>query len=280
MLTWGLEGNLHCFDLYTGKEIWTSPIAPSRQLITCLPNATGSVALVFGGWDERPRVIDCSSGLTIVRLPKEMKDVESGAISSDGSLVALVATDSSVTLFDARSGQVKGRLVTQPPSRLYKTAFSPDGSSIAATAGNGTAIVWKTADGVLQNVLAKRQYVNDNAYLTFLPDGQRIVLETGKDQTSIVDISTSDNVVTIQRSPGVGGVVSAIASRDGSLIALSSLGRVTVHETATGVMMYEMNQVDYYPSLSPDGSRIAIRTSESVAGVYEISPATLQADSR
>lgn len=278
IITWGISGALASFDLTTGKQQWNSEIAPSTQLITCLPDANGRIALILGGWDDRPRVIDCLTGLTIVRLPKNTRDIESGVISPDGSMVALCGRDSSVSIYDARTGSLKHRLVGTTPTQFFRAAFSPAGNQVVATASNGTAIVWNVAEGLVQSVIAKRQYVNDNSYITFLPDGSRVVLETGKDQTSIVDVATGENVVTMARSPGVGGVMTVVPSRDGSKIALSSLGRVTVHETSTGVMIYEMRQVDYHPSFSPDGSRLALRTSESEAGVYLISPAILQAD--
>ncbi|MBK6292733.1 MAG: VWA domain-containing protein [Ignavibacteria bacterium] len=279
ILTWGLTGVLASYDLNTGKQQWTAEIAPSTQLITCSPNADGTIALVLGGWDDRPRVIDCVTGLTIARLPKNTRDIESGIISPDGSMVALCSRDSSISIYDARSGTLRQRLTGSTPTQFIKAAFSPSSTQIVATAANGTAVVWNVAEGLVQRVIAKRQYVNDNSYVTFLPDGSRVVLETGKDQTSIVDIASGENIVTMQRTLGVGGVMTAVSSRDGSRVALSSLGRVTVHETATGVMIYEMRQVDYNPSFSADGSRLALRTSESEAGVYEISPAILQADS-
>ncbi|MCX6139722.1 MAG: VWA domain-containing protein, partial [Candidatus Kapabacteria bacterium] len=133
LLTWGLNGQLHCFDLLSGNERWTMSIAPSAQLISVSQNTKGTMAFVLGGWDERPRVIDCVSGLTIARLPKDTKEIDFGVMSGDGSQVALICKDSSLQLYDSRSGRLLHKLTTAPIARLYRTAFSPDGSKIEHT---------------------------------------------------------------------------------------------------------------------------------------------------
>lgn len=278
LCTWELSGTIDCYDIASRSLQWRHEIALSKQLITVLPDRAGSTALIIGGWVDLPRTISCETGLTIAQLPKDSKAVQSGSISSDGTMVALCGRDSSVTIYDSRSGAVRHKLVSNSPTQFYAAAFSPNGSRIVATTGMGQAQVWNTTDGALLRTIAKRQYINDNAYVTFMPDGSRVILETGKDETSIIDVETGETLVTMQRSAGYGGVVSAVASFDGALVALSSLGRLTIHETSSGVMIYEMRQVDYHPSFSPDAKRMFVRTSEPDAGIYDIIPAILQSD--
>jgi len=277
--TWGLSGPLDCYDLSTGSLRWRTEITPSSKLISFFPDRTGSVALVIGALEnDRPRTISCETGLLLATFPNTTKDLQSASISPNGAMVSFCGKDSSISVYDASSAAFRHRLRTTPPTQPMVAAFSPNNTRIVATSRMGLAQVWNTADGMMLKSVAKRQYVNDNAYVVFLPDGARVLLETGKDQTSIVDIETGESLVTMQRSQEVGGVVSAVVSKDGALVALSSLGRLTIHETSSGVMIYEIRQADYQPSLSPDASRLFIRTSETDAGVYDIIPPILQAD--
>ncbi len=278
LVTWGVRGELEGYDVRTGEKLWNVSAMPTNKLLSVLPDTSGRTLFVLGGWGNRPHILDGTNGLTISRLPVGSFDPQSASISADGSKVAVCKNGDSLFVFNARTAEQLFATTIPQVSKFYRTAFSPDGRKLVATASNGTAVVWSTEDGKLLRTIARRQFVNDNNYVVFLPDGKHVVLETGADQSSIVNIESGENNVTMQRTPGIGGVVNATVSRDGSRIALSSLGRITIHEAATGVMIYEMRQVEYTPTFSPDGQRVTLRTEEGAAGVYDIVPAIFQAD--
>jgi len=84
-------------------------------------------------------------------------DVESFAISSDGSQVALSETSGRFTLWNARTGRLMRELVrakytsNQPfaplgdssSQELHQIAFSPDSAMLAVASGGANVALWR-----------------------------------------------------------------------------------------------------------------------------------------
>jgi WD40 repeat protein len=84
-------------------------------------------------------------------------DVQSFAISSDGSHVAISETNGRFTLWNARTGQLMRELVPAKNTShqlfiplgdsnsqaLYQLAFSPDSAALAAASGDASVALWR-----------------------------------------------------------------------------------------------------------------------------------------
>lgn len=278
ILVWGLSGKLDCYSLQDGSRLWTTPIAPPGSLMEIIPDASGKRALVAGGWSDRPRIIELASGLTVSRLSLSQRDISHSTFSSDGLVASLICLDSTLKIVDASTGAVKHSLRAPSQSYFMKSAITANGQFAIATISNGSSVVYNLTTGVQERTLPRRHFVNDNAYIQLFTDSRRAVIETGKDSTSVVDITTGDVLTVLKRPVGVSGVMKARLALDNSIVALSYFGRVTVHDVVTGAILYDMRQVEYEPSISSDNRTIILRTAEGEAGVYGITPASLQSD--
>jgi len=127
-----------------------------------------------------------------VRAIPHPKWVRHLSLSRDGKMIASVCDDMVGRLWDAESGrplhELKGHALRTPydfVSKLYASAFSPDGKLLATVDQAGHALIWETATGRrIAAVHAPFFYTHDTNGHTyggirsvdFSPDGQRIAL--------------------------------------------------------------------------------------------------------
>lgn len=114
----------------------------------------------------------------------EIPGVDSGpmtiSVSPDGSLLAL-GGGYGVRLWDTRHAGLRHLLAGPYPSMINHTAFSPDGSLLAAATNSGGVQVWETQGGLRLHTFSMfNPTTPGNAYLgtayevVFAPDGRRL----------------------------------------------------------------------------------------------------------
>ncbi len=253
-----------------------------------LPTATHTVAieasrqarrlLVAGGMSDSTIVLDYTGGTVVATLPRSKPTIRWATISPDGESVAICEMDSVVRVIDVDTKNLLYEIRTPGIARYYRAAFSPDGSLLSVADGSGNTTLHDARTGVKIRNLSHRQYVNDNTYVSFSADGSRAALETGRDQTKIVETATGRDLVTIQRSPSSGSVSDAIFSPDGTTIMLLSPFLATVFDAQTGVQIAQYRRHDGTPSFTAAGDQVVVVNAADGAGRYDIGATIVQQD--
>nr|MBF6613202.1 PD40 domain-containing protein [Chloroflexota bacterium] len=120
--------------------------------------------------DGRAGLWDSGTGLQTRALLDDPKvPLNSIAYAADGRFIAIAGFDGKATVIDASTYQQIYRLSIN--GQVNDIVFSPDGQSIAATGGAGTAI-WTAATGQVVRLL-NQEYQQSS--IAFSPDGRYIV---------------------------------------------------------------------------------------------------------
>jgi WD40 repeat protein len=181
--------------------------------------------------DERPPIVlgpssdDSEKGLIQARrvLRGHKHWVTGVAVTSDGKTVASSSQDKTVRIWnlsewDRVTG--KGRLTLSHGQEVHCLALAPDGKVLATGDEAGVLRLWDRATG---NLLRTMQVSNERMRaLAFMPDGQTIVVATGK-TVRFLDLATSAEQKALR---GLTSWVDGVAlSPDGRNLAVGSFVR-------------------------------------------------------
>jgi WD40 repeat protein len=107
------------------------------------------------------------------------------AFSPDGALLAAVAPDHAVIVWDVASRRER-LLLRGHNENVNQVAFSPDGSWIATASNDHTARVWDARTGQALAVLPGPWFVES---VSFSPDGKRLAVGASGNRLSVYEIS-------------------------------------------------------------------------------------------
>jgi WD40 repeat protein/tRNA A-37 threonylcarbamoyl transferase component Bud32 len=212
-------------------------------------------------------VWDAKTGSATLVLKGHSRDVMAVGLSPDGSRFATLSTDSTVRVWDVRSGREILKLQRGlDVFSVNSLAWSPDGTHIALT-GTGapnTVRVWDARSGAVTFVLkGHTDMVNSVAWST---DGARIATASDDQTARVWDAKTGAAVLMLR---GHGSYVSlALWNADGSRLATmgtEATARVWDARTGAETRGFEGPIGSSVSSLAwnPDGTRIAIASGGS-----------------
>lgn len=265
------NGILKKWDVATGNVVWERPllipgVVPKNLEIS----KNAQRLLVAGGMSDTTWIVDMAGGTVMGRLPRADKNILWATISSDGKLAAICDADSAVHIYDASNMRRLHSIRERGVRVFYRAAFHPTDPLIAVTTSTGVTSLWSTVQGTKIRDVASRQYINDNTYIAFSPDGLRMTVETGKDQTKIFDTRSGSELVTMNREPDAGGVSDVVYSADGAFIAMNTLSKTTIYQADRGIPVASFPRIEGLPSFSPDHSMVAVVSAPSVASVFPL----------
>ncbi|MFO1358354.1 caspase family protein [Plasticicumulans sp.] len=219
--------------------------APVKSLST---DASGR-QLLTASYDKTARVWDTSTLESIRTLrvpigPNMEGRLLAGAINPEGRQIAIGGTlggaedPESIYLYDPRTGDLL-RQLPNLQSTVLALSYSPDGSMLAATLGNGELHVYGTAHG---EPVVTRPACKDSIYgLSWSPDGRR--LATACDDGYIRLFDTAGSLLKEYR-PLAGAIPArAVFSPDGRMLAIAY---------ANTVQLLVLRATDLKPAFSPD----------------------------
>jgi eukaryotic-like serine/threonine-protein kinase len=164
-------------------------------------------ALAVGGWDGVARMIDASTGASILEIA-----AHAGAftldISPDGELLATGGRDRLVKLWRVSDGSLVHQLEGHR-ERLFGVRFSPDGLRLGSVGADQTVRLWSVLRGHL--------LIGES----FGTDGHATVLAFSPDGASVAWAGERVWLRRLADAPGRGRsrIVSLAVSPDGSLLA-------------------------------------------------------------
>ncbi len=229
---------------------------------------TRRLAVGVGGYirkfsyDDTVRVWDWANDNMLQQFAGEQKEVQGCSVfrnqvafSPDGSVLASISHDFSVSLWDTKAQELGKKLEghTQP---ILDVAISANGTILASTSLDGTIRLWQISDGMERRVILgdpvgmlavaispDERFIagasvtgvisvwdvasghllrtlegdmNNNGMLTFSPDGSLIAAGKGEN----LQLWSSETGELIATLPGEGGgIVSVAFSNDGELLA-------------------------------------------------------------
>ena len=115
------------------------------------------------------------------------------AFSSDGSRIASGSFDTTIRIWDAKSGK-EFRKLEGHSDLVWSVAFSPDGSRIASGSSDKTICIWDTKSGEVRKLKGHSDLVSSVA---FSPDGSRIASGSSDKTIRIWDAKSGKEVRSV-----------------------------------------------------------------------------------
>jgi hypothetical protein len=159
-------------------------------------------SLLDGGVQSSPQTVEAAAGALQVEAADLRRAVPNAlAVSSNGAVAAVNATDRRVTVWDLTTNE--DILDKQYPYLIWSAAFDPSagGTHLALIGGNETHMI-DLATGEERLTLGPHAAV---ASASFSPNGRRIVTGSWDNSARIWDVSTGQDIVKL-----VGGHTAAI----------------------------------------------------------------------
>jgi eukaryotic-like serine/threonine-protein kinase len=218
------------------------------------------------GWEWR--YVQRLCHFDLLTLQGHAAQVASASFSPDGSRVVTASGDSTVKVWDARSGAIVLTLKGHS-AQVTSASFSPNGSRIITASNDKTAKVWDAKSGALALTLMGHTAPVTSA--SFSPDGSRVVTGSVDQTAKVWDARSGAETVTLE---GHSAHVSSVSfSPDGLRIVTGSWDNTAkVWDAKSGALALTLKGHTYHvlsTSFSPDGSRVVTGSRDNTAKVWD-----------
>ncbi|KAJ6616122.1 WD40-repeat-containing domain protein [Mycena sp. CBHHK59/15] len=195
--------------------------------------------------------------------------VQSVAFSPDGAHIASGSTDTSIRIWNVKTGETERELVGHS-HWVHSVAFSPDGAHIASGSADRTIRIWNVKTGEMERKL-KGQSESVRS-VAFSPDGAHIASGSADNTVRIWNIETGE---TEQELAGHSGLVRSVAfSPDGAHIASGSADNtVRIWSIETGETTRELaghSGLVHSVAFSLDGAHIVSGSKDKTIRIWNI----------
>jgi WD40 repeat protein len=188
-------------------------------------------------------------GGSLLTLRGHTGSVYGVAISADGQLLASASADTTVKLWDVRSGQERRTLAGHTAS-VNSAAFAPDGLLLASASSDKTVKLWDVRTGQALHTLGG--HTKDVTSVAFSPDGQLVASACDDETVKLWDARTGQEMRTLYAGDRIRSVA---FSPDGQLLASAGWNAcVTLwdvrsgHEVRTCILRGIHNVVAFAPA--------------------------------
>ena len=228
---------------HTGETVRFIMYASHGRTLTCL-----SMQGDFRLWDLNTNTL-------IKSFDVELNRVLCAAYSPDNVTFACGDQTSTLTIFDADTGERNHTITDAHANRVNAVAFSSDGSILASCGQDEVIHLWNVGTGDLNGTLVgHEQNVRD---LTFSPSGEILASASGDSTIRLWNVSTGKTVKTIT---AFGGMNKLIFSPSGDILVSSARNdSIRFWDVSTGEHLRAITppQATHFIAFSPDGRTLA-----------------------
>ncbi|KAJ5687581.1 hypothetical protein N7536_010200 [Penicillium majusculum] len=217
--------------------------------------------------------------------------VEGISFSPDSQILAYVAHDGSIKLWDAMTGALKQSLGQHPNDEgdVSRVSFSPNGQFVASTnftdrtvklwdptaafaSADGLVKLWDLASGNLQQTL--ESYTRQVTHLSFSHTGQFLGILCEHGRFRIWNIVTG-----VEKILPVGIFAGIFSPTEKILVTVSHEFSLSSWDPGTGLPLknFEGKYCNYDQAFSPDGKLLAIARDQSQITILDMSTGILHA---
>jgi WD40 repeat protein/tRNA A-37 threonylcarbamoyl transferase component Bud32 len=255
------DGTHRVWDVLEQKEHLLEPVLQLRSPVLSPDGAL----LAFGPGDETVVLREMATGRTRVVLRGHTGIIEVITFTHDGNRVITTSTDSTVRIWNARSGQ-QLHLFQAPADAGSPLVVSPDERFVAARGLEGVpaARVWDLKTGL--EVAALGGHERGVHFVQFSPTGDRLVTAERFPLTNLYlwDVATGKRLATLKGHQNQ--VTSALFSPDGTRLVTTSTDRTARvwdvtpepagRETEALLVLQGHSGWVNHVAFSPDGTRL------------------------
>lgn len=249
----------------------------------------GQTIVSGGGGDNSARLWDARTGelKAVLKAPRDNR-LRYGAsagndagiydllFSPDGRIIAAGDISDKVTLWDARTGQLRATL-TGHQSTIYAMEFSPNGRLLATASRDGTAKVWDVATGQLRDNLTT-ELKQGARYVAFSPDGQTLAVGYA-DKALLWDVATGRMKASLQTTGLVRSMPFSISANWGvgvsfspdSRLLLTTGKEVRLWDAASGELIATLSEAQRPLIFSVDGRTLATIGRNNTSLLWDVS---------
>lgn len=264
------EGSLVLCDVQTG-DFCTVFLNGNFVLLTFSPDG---LTVAAGSYDCTILLLDVKTGDCCNMFRNDLlfeaeeevfpEEIWSLVFSPDGQTIASVCNDYAIRLWDVKTGECRTILENQSFVEMepysgtvdFLLAFSPDGQTIASSAGDSTIRLWSMQTGACLSTL--KGHSGKINKMIFSPDGHMIVSASGDSTARLWETQTKDHSNEPRGHSST--ITEVIFSPDGQIAAsMSDLETVALWDTKTGgnCAMLKHNTKPFAVAFSSDGQMLA-----------------------
>ncbi len=272
LLAWASwEAPVTLWDLESGDKIATFISTDPEGGIAHLDFSPDGKCIATSLMSGVLEIWDIETGSMIFTLETGVRVNNFVRFSPDGETIATGHDDYSVRIWHVQEQEKGHRLIETGPLIHYEPiALSPDGE-LLLTLKTDYGCLWDSVSGMLiRRLYGHKDYINAGE---FGPDGRLLATGSNDATVKIWNVETGNQTMTLESTDGVRTIVYNGA---GSYLAATTLDKnsnenVEIWDTETGKKLQALtgarsNYDDSYGvGLSPDGSRIAMRTGNKTA---------------
>lgn len=278
----GGDKTVRLWNAHTGENIVT--LTGHTETVVAVAYSPDGGTIVSASRDKTVRMWDAHTGEIINTLTGHKDIIVSAAYSPDGKTIISAGWDGMLHRWDAQTGQPLKtyeiyigvlHFARGHAGAITRTAYSPDGNTIATAGGDGTMQWWDAHTGE-----ARKTFIDHSSHsVKYSPDGKTLLIQVGK-EVQLRDAATEEYINTLKGHRY--NIEHIVFSPDTKTVATATVvGTVGLWDAYTGknikILIGDMNttyadwRINYIPVYSPDSKTIATQHEVNTVWLWDTS---------